>query len=100
MKKTTTLFVAAILSLVAGLGIATDNNAQSATPSSVSDQAYCQALSKALREYGTGTARGGLPVGVATAVAIAQCQEGDPKSAIPVLEQQLHDRRIPMPSRS
>jgi hypothetical protein len=99
MKKTTTLFVA-ILSLVAGLGIATDSNAQSATPSSVSDQAYCQALSKALREYGTGTARGGLPVGVATAVAIAQCQEGNPKPAIPVLEQQLHDRRIPMPSRS
>ena len=100
MKKTTTLFVAAILSLVAGLGIATDSNAQSATPSSVSDQANCQALSKALREYGTGTARGGLSVGVATAVAIAQCQEGNPMPAIPVLEQQLHDRRIPVPSRS
>src|SRR6266851_3833850 len=96
MKKTTTLFAAAILSLVVGLGIATDSNAQS----SMSDQVYCQALSKALREYGTGTARGGLPVGVATAVAIAQCQEGYPKPAIPVLEQQLHDRRIPVPSRS
>ena len=81
MKKTTTLFVAPILSLVAGLGIATDSNAQSAIPSSVSDQAYCQALSKALREYGTGTARGGLPVGVATAnrtVPGGQSQAGNP----------------------
>ena len=100
MKRSATLLTAAIVSVGAGLGIATDSNAQSATPSSVSDQAYCQALYKALREYGTGTARGGLPVGVATAVAIAQCQEGNPKPAIPVLEQQLHDRRIPVPSRS
>ena len=86
MKKTTTLFVAAILSLVAGLGIATDSNAQSSAPSSMSDQAYCLSLYKALREYGTGTARGGLPVGVATAVAIGQCQEGNPGPAIPVLD--------------
>ena|ERR1700682_2140407 len=100
MKKTTALFAAAIVSLVAGLGIATDSNAQSPAESSMSDQVYCQALSKALREYGTGTGRGGLPVGIATAVAIAQCQEGNPKPAIPVLEQQLHDRRIPVPSRS
>ena len=96
MKKTTTLLAAAIVSLVAGLGIATDSNAQSP----MSDQAYCQSLAKALREYGTGTARGGLPVGVSTAVAIAQCQAGDAKPAIPVLEQQLNDRRIPVPSRS
>ena len=100
MKKATTLLAAAIVSMVAGLGIATDSNAQSAASSTMSDQAYCQALYRALREYGTGTARGGLPVGVATAVAIAQCQEGNPKPAIPVLEQQLHDRRIPVPSRS
>jgi hypothetical protein len=101
MKRSATLLTAAIVSVVAGLGIATDSNAQStAAPSSMSDQAYCQALYKALREYGTGTARGGLPVGVATAVAIAQCQEGNPKPAIPVLEQQLHDRHIPVPSRS
>ncbi len=100
MKKATTLLAGTIVSLAAGLGIATDSNAQSAAPSSMSDQAYCQALYKALREYSTGTARGGLPVGVATAVAIAQCQEGNPKPTIPVLEQQLHDRRIPVPSRS
>jgi hypothetical protein len=99
MKKTTTLLAAAIVSLVAGLGITTDSNAQSSAPSSMSDQAYCLSLYKALREYGTGTARGGLPVGVATAVAIGQCQEGNPGPAIPVLEQQLHDRRIPVPSR-
>src|ERR1700682_2013781 len=100
MKMATTLLAGTIVSLATGLGIATDSHAQSTAPSSMSDQAYYQALYKALREYGTGTARGGLPVGVATAVAIAQCQEGNPKPAIPVLEQQLHDRRIPVPSRS
>src|SRR5258708_22216278 len=94
MNKATTLLAGAIVSLATGLGIATDSNAQSAAPSTMSDQAYCQALYTALREYGTGTARGGLPVGV----AIAQCQEGNPKPAIPALEQQLHDRRIPVPS--
>ena len=96
MTKSTSLFAAAIVSLVVGLGFATTSNAQSPT----SDQAYCKSLVKSLREYGTGTARGGLPVGVSTAVAIAQCQEGDAKPAIPVLEQQLNDRRIPVPSRS
>ena len=48
---------------------------------------------------GTGTVRG-LPVGNATAVAIAQCQEGDSESAIPVLEQQMRDRKINLPPRS
>jgi len=41
----------------------------------------------------------GLPVGNATAVAIAQCQEGDARPAIPVLEQQLRDRDINVPTR-
>ena len=100
MRKSTSLLAAAVASLVVGVGLATGSNAQTSAPSSMSDQAYCQALYKALREYGTGTARGGLPVGVATAVAIGQCQEGNPGPAIPVLEQQLHDRRIPVPSRS
>jgi hypothetical protein len=54
---------------------------------------------KELRGYGWGTVRG-LPVGNATAVAIAQCQEGNPGPAIPVLEQQLRDRDIALPARS
>jgi hypothetical protein len=65
----------------------------------MSDQAYCQALLKEGREHGWGTVRG-LPVGNATAVAIAQCQEGDAESAIPVLEQQMRDRKINLPPRS
>jgi hypothetical protein len=54
---------------------------------------------KELRGYGWGTVRG-LPVGNATAVAIAQCQEGDAESAIPVLEQQMRDRKINLPPRT
>jgi hypothetical protein len=93
MNKSTSLLAAAIVSLVVGLGFATSSNAQSP----MSEQAYCQSLVKALRE-GTGTVRG-LPVGNATAVAIAQCQEGEPGPAIPVLEQQLRDRDIAVPTR-
>jgi len=96
MTKSTSLLAVATVSLVVGLGFATNGNAQSP----MSDQDYCTALSSALREWGTGTGRGGLPVGNATAVAIAQCQEGDPTPAIPVLEQQLRDRDIPLPTRS
>jgi hypothetical protein len=96
MTKSTSLFAAAIVSLVVGLGFATTSNAQSPT----SDQAYCKSLVKSLREYGTGTARGGLPVANATAVAIAQCDEGNPGPAIPVLEQQLREWDIAVPSRT
>ena len=93
MNKSISLLAAAIVTLVVGLGLATSSNAQSP----MSDQAYCQSLLKALRE-GTGTVRG-LPVGNSTAVAIAQCQEGNPGPAIPVLEQQLRDRDIAVPTR-
>jgi hypothetical protein len=94
MIKSTSLLAAAIVSLVVGLGLATSSNAQSP----MSDQAYCQSLVKALRDDALGAVRG-LPVGNATAVAIAQCQEGDARPAIPVLEQQLRDRDINVPTR-
>jgi hypothetical protein len=93
MKKSTLRLAAAITSLVVGVGFATSSNAQSP----MSDQDYCQSLLKALRE-GTGSVRG-LPVGNATAVAMGQCQEGNPGPAIPVLEQELRDRKIAMPKR-
>ena len=32
-------------------------------------------------------------------VAIAQCQEGNPEPAIPVLEQKLRDNRVTVPAR-
>jgi len=99
MTKSTSLLAAAIASLVIGVGFATGSNAQSPAPVPVSDEAYCQAMLKELRGYGWGTVRG-LPVGNATAVAIAQCQEGDAESAIPVLEQQMRDRKINLPPRT
>jgi hypothetical protein len=99
MTKSTSLLAAAIASLVIGVGFATGGNAQTPAPTSMSDEAYCQAMLKELRDYGWGTARG-LPVGNATAVAIAQCQEGDSESAIPVLEQQMRDRKINLPPRT
>ncbi len=89
MRKSTSLLAAAVASLVVGLGLATGSNAQAFAPLS-SDEAYCQTMLKVR----------GLPVGNATAVAIAQCQEGDSESAIPVLEQQMRDRKINLPPRS
>jgi hypothetical protein len=94
MNKSTSLFGAAIASVVAGLCIATSSNAQSTT----SEAAYCQSLVKAYSMGGN--ARGSLPVGNETAVAIAQCQEGNPEPAIPVLEQKLRDADITVPARS
>ena len=95
-NKYTSFLAAAVGSLVIGLGFATASNAQSPP---ANEQEYCQLLLKELRDHGWGTVRG-LPVGNATAVAIAQCQEGDPESSIPVLEQQMRDRKINLPPRS
>lgn len=94
-NKYTSLLAAAVGSLVIGLGFATAGNAQSPP---ANEQEYCQLLLKELRDHGWGTVRG-LPVGNATAVAIAQCQEGNPGPAIPVLEEQMRDRKIPLPSK-
>jgi hypothetical protein len=97
MNKSTSLLAATIVSLVVGLGFATGSNAQSPTRPPMSDQDYCQSLVKAFHES-IGTLRE-PPVGVATAVALAQCQEGEPGPAIPVLEQQLRDRDVTVPPR-
>jgi len=94
MSKSLSLCAAAITSLVAGMCIATSSNAQPTT----SDTAYCRSL---INAYAKGGKRQGQPpVGNATAVAIGQCQEGNPGSAIPVLEQRLRDRNIAVPARS
>jgi len=94
MKKTTTLLAAAIVSLVAGLGIATDSNAQSAT----NDEAYCQAL---VNEYTHGgIERGFAPESLDTSVAINQCRDGNPRPAIPVLEEKLFDNHFALPPRN
>jgi hypothetical protein len=91
MNKYTSLLAAAIASLVVGLGVATGSNAQSTT----SDSDYCHSLVNALSMGGE--SRGSRMVDTDAAVAIAQCQAGNPKPAIPVLEQKLRDNRIPVP---
>ena len=94
MNKSVTLSIAAFASLIAGVCIATGSNAQSAT----SETDYCRSLVSALSMGGE--ARGSLMVDTDAAVAIAQCQEGNPKPAIPVLEKKLRDNRIPVPPRT
>jgi hypothetical protein len=97
MTKPTSLLAAAIVASIVGLGFATSSNAQSP----MSDQAYCRLLVEKLT-IGTdrGLKYGRSEVGNATAVAIAQCQEGEPGPAIPVLEQKLRDADIPVPTRT
>ena len=95
MKKSIVL-AAAVTSVIAGLALSTSSNAQSP----MSDEAYCKSLVKTLRDVGLGRGRGGLAVSNAAAVAIAQCDEGEPGPAIPVLERQLRDRDIAVPRRS
>ena len=97
MNKSTSLFAAAIASLVVGLGFATGSDAQSPAQSPMSDQAYCHLL---VEKYTIGLKFGRSEVGNATAVAIAQCLEGNPGPAIPVLEERLRDADIPVPARS
>ena len=96
MTKSTSLVAAAIVSLVVGLGVATSSNAQSP----MSDQDYCHLLVEKYTVGKDGELKfGRSEVGNATAVAIAQCQEGNPGPAIPVLEQKLRDADIPVPTR-
>jgi hypothetical protein len=97
MTKSTSLVAAAIVSLVVGLGVATSSNAQSP----MSDQAYCHLLVEKYTVGKDGELKfGRSEVGNAAAVAIAQCLEGNPGPAIPVLEQKLRDADIPVPERS
>ncbi|MEA2847400.1 MAG: hypothetical protein QOG78_2681 [Rhodospirillaceae bacterium] len=96
MTKSTSLVATAIVSLVVGLGVTTSSNAQSP----MSDQDYCRLL---VDKYTIGSDQGQKygrsEVGNATAVAIAQCQEGNPGPAIPVLQQKLREADIPVPTR-
>jgi hypothetical protein len=95
MTKSKSLLTAAIIASIAGLGFATGSNAQSP----MSDQNYCRLLVEKLT-IGTdrGLKYGRSEVGNATAVAIAQCQEGNPGPSIPVLQQKLRDADIPVPT--
>jgi hypothetical protein len=96
MTKFNSLLSAVIIASVAGLGFAASSNAQSP----MSDQNYCRLLVEKLM-IGTdrGLKYGRSEVGNATAVAIAQCQEGNPGPAIPVLLEKLREADIPVPTR-
>jgi hypothetical protein len=83
MKKTATLLAAAIVSVVAGLGIATDSNARSAAQSSMSDQTYCQLLADFNRASDEKNVDATVPE------AINQCDKGNTAASIPVLEKAL-----------
>jgi hypothetical protein len=69
-----------------------------APPMAGDDVAYCRALVNAYNQ-GAGP-RGSLQPDNATAVAISQCQAGNPGPAIPVMEKALRDARIPLPPRA
>jgi hypothetical protein len=105
MSKSAVLLIAAIVPLTAGACTAITGGAQS-TPARPGDAAYCQSLVNLYTAYaGTvggslgGDTRGGEPADLDASVAIAQCQEGNPGPAIPVLEQKLHDNRVAVPPR-
>jgi hypothetical protein len=94
MSKPATLLIAAIAPLIASVCIATSSNAQSA----MSDEAYCRSL---IDEYACGgTERGFAPESLDTSVAINQCRDGNPQSAIPVLEPKLRNNGFTVPPRS
>ena len=93
MKKTATLLAAAIVSVVAGLGIATDSNARSAAQSSMSDQTYCQLLADFNRASDEKNVDATVPE------AINQCDKGNTAASIPVLERALTDDTVTLPPR-
>jgi hypothetical protein len=92
MNKLASLGAAALAAVVVGVGFAATSNAQSP----MTDQQYCHLLAD---KYTGGFKFGRSEVGNATAVAVAQCLEGDARPAIPVLVQKLHDADIPVPAR-
>jgi hypothetical protein len=94
MKKTA-LLAGVIAPLVAGMGVATSSFAQQ---SATNDEAYCQALVKAYAHGGI--ERGFAPESLGTSVAISQCRDGNPRPAIPVLEEKLRDSDFALPPRN
>ena len=86
--------LAAIASIVAGTSIAVSANAEGP----MSDAAYCHALVDAYKVGGDH--RGRWEGDLDFAVATAQCDQGNPGPAIPVLEQKLREARIDIPKRN
>jgi hypothetical protein len=93
MKKTATLLAAAIVSVVVGLGIATDSNAKSAARSAMSDQAYCQLLADLNR------ASDEQNMDADVTEAINECNKGNTAAGIPVLEKALTNDTVTLSPR-
>lgn len=84
------------------------SGAQAAVPppgmTAAQGAAYCSKLSQTYAEYvGTvggylgGVTTGGEAADLDTRVAIAQCQDGNYASGIPVLQQKLRDAKVAVP---
>jgi hypothetical protein len=106
MSKSAILLSAAIVSLAAGACTGSNGGAQVATAARPGDAAYCRSLVNLYTAYtGTvggslgGNTTGGESADLDASVAIAQCQEGNPGPAIPVLQQKLRDSRVAVPPR-
>ena len=106
MYRLPVVLLATIGPLVATACTATSDSMQGVTAASPADAAYCQSLVNLYTTYAGnvggslgGNTRGGPPADLDAKVAIAQCQEGNPRPAIPVLEQKLRDNRIAVPPR-
>jgi len=86
--------LAAIVSIVAGTSMAVSASAEAP----MTDAAYCHALADAYKV--NGAQRGRSDPDLDVAVATAQCDQGNPGPAIPVLEQKLRESRIDIPKRN
>jgi hypothetical protein len=80
MNNSVSLLAAALVSVAATSALLPSAHAQS----SAGDGAYCRSLIQAYMV-------GGNPVGTETAVAIAQCRDGNAAAAIPFLERKVRD---------
>ena len=98
--------VAAGLSLLAMA--CTTTGAGPAKTARPGDLAYCQQLANQYTTYvgsvggslgGNVDENDGQPADLDASVAIAQCQEGNPGPAIPVLEKKLRDAKVAVPPR-
>jgi hypothetical protein len=90
---TKTITLAAAAALLTAAAYAPTSYAQDVD----SDQAYCRQL---IDEYTFRMPRGQTSESLSTSVAIDQCRSGNPRPAIPVLENMLRDRGFTVPPRT
>jgi hypothetical protein len=103
MRISRPLVVTVTLHLLAGGCTAAGGSTYLRATAQLSDADYCQALAKTFTTLVGNTQYdrdiGGSRETLKADVAIAQCEEGNPGPAIPVLEQSLSDSHIELPPR-